>query len=546
MPTASLVLPFAVPAKEGAKAFSPNMELAAILLLAEAKRKKRGFLETTPKKTSSVSKLHYPFWAIPWENGALVLDGLGILSSTIAFQVLPSFTTFMDDIERGASNLKQFWNALDRHEKTFKDFARIDEVPLNSLVSEAELLSAILEYAEETLSMEPEANDTIVLATPKIDQQVATESAKQLPSLCKQIQAEFRGLEYVRNLLDQTTRFHEQMILKEIELAREAYELEISKFRPAVEKRVDQLLKDRDGRMAKMNRIMDNELRAKERERERRERELQRQELGRAEYLKRRETRKKRRDKIGETVWEHRIRFYENRIEEVKSRMRVLSEFIEKTRKQRETDIEKLRYAFQALIDQEKKKITDIEILRDRSIEAKQTEIAKLRQATIRIIGQIENLMEGKRGQEEELKKLAIPWQLEDATLLCLPFYLVRYQAGRKTQFQVFPPFKVTSSEGIVKTLRKTIRGLRPSSTLTLFLQPRSKALSKMFDFVFEEKMKSDMVFSESLLQSAASSNVLVRQNFKETLVKGVEELRAEQWLSQNQGEALIKTYASA
>jgi hypothetical protein len=335
------------------------------------------------------------------------------------------------------------------------------------------------------------------------------------------------------------------MILKEVELVRDAYELEISKLRPTVEKRVNQLLKERDARVAKMNRTMDNELRAKESERERRERELQKLELSRAEYLKKRETRRKRRDKIGETVWEHRIRVYENRIEEVRSRIRIISEFVEKTRKQEDTDMEKLRYGFQALIDQEKKKITDLEILRDRSIEAKQMETEKLRQAKIRISGQIENLLERIQAKEGELRKLAISWQPDDVTLLCLPFYFICYQTGEKTQFQIFPPLRVASSQGIVKTLKKTIRSLRPSSTLT-FLQSRSKTLNKMFDLVLEEKMKSDKVFSEGLLQSADSSNVMLRQNFRQTLMKGLEELRAKEWISQSQEEELIKAYASA
>lgn len=546
MPTATLVLPFTVSSEEGAQAFSPNMELAAILLLTEAKRKKRGLLETTPKKTTFVSKLHYPMWAIPWENGSLMIDGLGFFSSTIASQVLPDLTAFLDDIERGASVREQFWSALKKHEKSFNDFARTEDAQIGSFITDRELLSAVFEYVKETSSLELKASDTIVLASPKIDQQTAIESAKQPSSLCRQIQTEMKGLEYARNLLDQTEKFHEQMILKEIELTREAYELEISKFRPTVEKRIDRLLKERDARMAKMNRIADNESRVKERERERRERELQRLELSKAEYLKKRETRKRRRDKIGETVLEHRIHAYENRIEEAKSRIQVLSEFIEKTRKQKETDTEKLRYGFQTLIDQEKNKILDIEILRNRNIEAKHTEIAKLRQATIQIANQIENLIERKRTQEGEIRKLAILWKFDDATLLCLPLYFICYQAGRKTQFQVFPPLKVTNPEGIVKTLQKTIRSLRPSSTLAFFLQPRSKALSKMLDSVFEEKMKSDKVFSESLLQSAASSNILARQNFKETLVKGVEELRAKEWISPSQGEALIKAYASA
>jgi len=543
MPTASLVLPFAVPVKERVKAFTPSMEVAAILLLTEAKRKKRGLLEATPKKTSFVSKLHYPLWAVPWENESLIIDGLGALFSTIPLQVLPNSTLFVDNIERGASIREQFRSALEKHEKTFKDFAKIDRIQMNSLIMDEELLSTVLEYVKEALSLDLEGNVAVVLAPPRLDQQAAVESAKQVSNLYKQVQSEIRGLEYTRNLLDETAKFHEQMILKEVEFTREAYEIEIAKFRPTVEKKVDQLLKERDARIGKMNRIMENELRAKERERERRERELQRLEINRADYLKRRETRKRRHDKLGVTHWEHRIRVHENKIDELKARIRALSEFIEKTRRQNEDDTEKLRYGYQALIDQEKKKIIEIEVQRDRSVDAKKTEIEKLRLATGRIASQIEELVERKREQEKELKKAAIPWQSEDVTLLCLPFYLVSYQVQKKTQLQIFPPFRVMSSEGIVKALQKTIRSLRPGSRVNLFLQSRSKALSKMLDFVFEEKMKSEKAFSESLLQAAASGNVLGSRSFKELLTKGVEQLMAEGWMSQRQGDALIKAY---
>jgi len=543
MPTASLVLPFAVPIKERVKAFTPNMEVAAILLLTEARRKKRGLLKATPKKTSFVSKLHYPLWAVPWENESLIIDGLGAFSSTIALQVLPDLIPFVDDIERGASVREQFRNALEKHEKTFQNFVKISEVQMNALIMNEELLSTLFEYVKETLSRDLKGNETVVLAPPRLEQQAAVENAKQVSNLYKQIQSEIRSLEYARNLLEETAKFHEQMILKEVEFTREAYEIEISKFRPAVDKKVDQLLKERDARIAKMNRIMGNELRAKERERERRERELQRLELNRADYLKRRETRKRRHDKIGETHWEHRIRVHENKIEEVKARIRALSEFIEETRRQNEADTQKLKYGYQALIDQEKKKIIDIEVQRDGSVEAKQTEIEKLKLATSQIVSQVEELVKRKRESEEKLKKLAIPWQFEDTTLLCLPFYLACYQTEKKTQFQIFPPFKVMSSEGIVKTLQKTLTSLRPCSRVNLFLQPRSKALNRTLDFVFEEKMKSDKAFSESLLQSAASCKVWDKQNFTETLTRGVEELKAEGWISQSQGDALIKTY---
>lgn len=543
MPTTNLVLPFSVPVKERIKSFSPNMELASILFLAESQRKKRRLLEAAPRKTLFISKLHYPFWAVPWGDRCLILDGLGAFSAKIQSDALPDVATFIDDIERGESVREQFRGALEKHAKTFSgDLAKTDEAEIRALIKDTRLLNTILEFAKEALSRGLITEGTVGLVPLAVDQELAADGAKQLANLGVQGRSQISALEYARNLLTETLRFHEQMIAKEVELTHEVFEAEISKFRPAVEKKVERLLIERDSRLAKMNRVMQADLRTRESEKERRERELQRLELSKADYLRRRESRKRRHDKIGEAQWEHRIKAYENRVEETKSRIRSLSEFIEKTRRQGEADTERLKYGYQALIDQERKKIVTIEVQRDKVIEVKQAEVEKLRLATGQIVDQIDQLVEKKKRRQEELGKLALPMPLDDITLVCLPFYFASFQTGGQAQFQVFAPLSVTGSEGIVKTLQKTI-SLSPGSRLKLFLQPKSKDLGKVLDLVLGERMKSDKIFYEALLDVAGSYNVLERQNFGEELAKGVKELITEGWINRSQGESLIRTY---
>lgn len=543
MPTTSLVLPFAVPVKERVKSFTSNMEAAAILLLTEAKRKKKGILKAKPQTTLFVSKLHYPLWAVPWENESLIVDGLGIFSATFDFEVLPEVTLFIDDIERGGSLREQFLIALEKHEETFKAFAKNVQIQDNALITDAELLSTISEYVKETRSLKLDESAPVVLVPPKLDQQVAAESAKEMLRIQAQLHSDMRSLEYARNLLARTENFHEKMILKEAEFTREAYEIEISKLQPAVDKKIDRLLKERDVRIAKMTRIAENELKIREREMEKRERELQRLELTETSFLNRRQTRKRKHDKIGTAHWEHRVKINENKIKEIKSRMRALLEYIQKTQRQKEEDIEKLRLGYQELIDLERRKILNIQNQRDRDVEIKQKEIETLRLAANRIAGDIEELAESKHKRENELKKLAIQLQIEDVALICPPFYLAGFQAENKIQFQIFPPCRVLNSEGIVKNIQKTIRSFRQTSRVRFLLQPRSSALSKMFDFVFEIA-GSEKAFSESLMQATASNNLLDKQNFKETLTKGIEELRADGWITERQGCSLLKAYA--
>jgi hypothetical protein len=538
----TLVLPFAVSAKNGGEVFTLNMEVAAVLLLAKARRRKLGFFEAD-RKTVFVSKLHYPLWFVPWEDGSLVIDGLDVFSAIFKCPALPDVASFVEDVEQGMFDRKLFWASLEKHEKTFADFAGSVEVKVDALISDRELLSAVFEYVGEASSAQFGENVSVVLTPPKLDVYGAVERAKQFSRLHKQVQSEISSLEYVRSLLNEAVSLHEQMILKEIEFTREVYDGEIAKLKPAIEGKVDQLERERDAEIAKMNRIVENEVKAKERERGKRERELQRLELQKAVFVRRREMCRRRNDEVGLARWEHRIRVCENRIREVRRRINDLTEFIEEARRQNEAEVEKLRGSYQELIEKEKSRIISLETQRDEKIKSKQREMETLKHATAKIVNNIEELINREREREKELRRLAIPWRADDVSLVCLPFYLVGYQNGKETQLQIFPPVRVKSPKGIMKAFQKTL-GFTISSRIRLFQQPMSKALERMLDFALKKARESDKAFSEALRQAAASANILAGRKFRETLIKGLEELKAEGWIGQKEVDALAKLYA--
>jgi len=543
MPSATLILSFAVSAERPVTPLTSSMELAVIAFLTEAKRRKRSLIGTVDRKTLFISRLHYPLWAVPWENQSLILDGLDTLSSEINQYDLPDVETFLDDVEDSKTTRAQFRKTIETHRNTFREFAKTNQAQFSSSIADVELLSAINEYVKEVIEQEKTKQEAVVLVPPKLDQTMAVENAKLVMHLHKKAQTEIETLEQALRLLEETAQFHEQMILKETESVRDAFASEISRIRPAIEKKLDQVEKERDARIAKMNRSTENDLKTRERERERCESELQKLELNKANYERKLEVRRRRHDKIGVTHWERRVKVDENRIAEVRSRIRSLTEFIEKTRKQNQSDIEKLRFAYQDLIDREKRKISEIEFQRDEKIKVKQQEIDLLRNETREITSQLGRLIARKRDQETEIGKLAVPLNFDEATLVCVPFYIAGYRSGKTTQFEIFPPVELVSSAGIVKTLQKTIRNLRPSSGLAAFLQPKSKPLSKMLSSVIGESMRSEKEFNENLMKAASSSNILERLDFKEMLSKGVEELKVVGWISSRQGNALLKAY---
>lgn len=542
MPT-SLILPYAVPEKNTERTLTPNMEVAAILCLAETKRRRLGLLKTTPEKISFISKLHYPLWLISWDNKCLVFDGLGIISANLDYAALPDLGLFLDDIERGATVRTQYRNALEKHTQTFKDFAEKVPVSVEGLVANEELLSAVSECVEETLMLKAEVGGSIALAPLRLDENLVLASAKNVFDLYGRIQSDVKGLQHTIQCLSEQMRFHEQMILREIEQVREIHEEEIAKVKPAVEKKVERLMRERDARIEKMNRAAEGELKAKLIQKEKLERVLERLELNLIIYKRRLDARRRRHDEVGVTRWEHAIRMSQNRISEFKERIHILSQYIEKTREQKESDINKLRYTYQGLIDRERKKITELEASRDLAIESKQKETAILRQISSQIVNFIERLIEQKKSQADKLKSVAIPLQLEQSTLVSIPFYLAAYQNKEKLQYYVFPPLRVMSSEGIVEKIKKTMWSFRLASRIKLFMQPRSTALDKLFQLAFEDKTKVDKSLNASLRELGASNNILTNPSFKEALMKGVEELKKEGWIRQEEVDALVKAY---
>jgi len=537
VPNTSLILPYTILEKSRKKKFDTNMELTAIICLAEEKRK-------TPEKISFISKLHYPFWAVPWENGCLIVDGLQILSPTFTYIALPDLEPFLNDVEHGRTVREQFLNALDKHAQTFAGFPETTDIPMKAIVVDKALLSEVSEYVEETLVHKTDVTGNIILIPPKLDKDTADENTRKILDLHERIQSDIKSLENVANTLNEIMHFHQQKILHEIELANEVFREEIDEVEPVVEDSIELLLKERDAKIEKMNKTTEVELNARTREKERRQRELDKLELKRTEYRGKLHVRKGRHDKIGVTRWEQSLRTCENRIFEIRQTIHNLSEYIEKTRRQNQEDINMLKYDYQALIDIERKKITDIKASQESVTKAKENENEKLQFLTSNIGDLIEQLREQKRLHATELKSLTIPWQTEQVTLLGVPFYLVAYKTETKFFYDVYPPLRAMSPEGIVKKIEKALLSFSLESRIKLLLQPKSKTLSKMLNITIEEKIKADRPFEEKLRELGSSNNLLADPNFKEALNDGLKELKTEGWVKPEEGSILMKTYA--
>jgi len=539
----SLILPYAVGDKGREKPFTPNMEAAAIICLVEANRKKPGILGSTSEAVAFVSKLHYPLWAVPWENECLIVDGLGAAATTIAYEKPPDVSVFVEDLKRGSTAREQFRGALEKHAQTFKGFVETTQVSFKSMVEDEELLSTVSGYVEESLASKASTTERIALVPPTLDENAALEGAEKVADLWRQIQSDIKGLQYAIDALNEETKFHEQMILREIEHLQETYDGEIARVRPTVEKKVEKLSRERDNKIHRLERTTSRTLKAKERMKERLVRQLEKHEQDKSVFQKRRDELRRKGDRFGVARWEHKIRTCQNKIEEAKKRVHGLAQQIEQIQKKSEVAVENFRKGYQALIDDENRKVTEIEASRDSAVETREKETEWLKSANSFIVNQIEKLLERKRLRADQLKKMAIPWKSQRLTLVGVPLYLVRYETEKKFRHAVYPPVNAMDSGGIKRKIQRAIWGFSLDSRIKLLLRSRSKSLEKMFDAVLVKGMERDSVLEKQVRELGSYNDMATSPNFNEELIKGLEELRNEDWINPEEQNAILKMY---
>jgi len=543
MSSSSLTLPYVVEDKDRKKAFTRDMEAAAVLCLAESKRKKPGILGAPPEKLSLISKLHYPLWAVPWENECIVIDGLSILSHTIKYMKTPDVNLFVEDLKRTRSARELFRRALKNHTKTFEDFAETTQVFMESIVANKEILPTILWYITRESTVRNDLTEPVISTPLNIDEEAVMERAENLVRSWRTIQSEIAGLHYAIHILEDETEFHEQKIADEIEQISETFEDKISRLKLQVEERVNQLTAELDAKIQSIFKISEKELKAAVEERTKNEKKLEKLERDERVYQKRKQIRKSKRDEAGVTYWNHKIKVCKNKISEVKGKIKVLSQFIERTRKQGELSAKKLEESYNDMFVHERKRISDLEALRDSQLEKMKKEVDELESETSAITEHIERLIDQKKLHASHLKETTIPWKPEGVTLITMSFYVFRYETTEKSRYHAHPPVIAMGYEGIIKKIQKTIWSFSLESRIKLLLSPRSRGLEEMFTSIFADRLRDDETLEKVVYKMCTSNNLLHSKDFRETLTRGMGELKAEGWISREEQKTILKAY---
>jgi len=539
-PLAMLVLPFSVSAKDRTLPFTEEMEMATIFVVAESDRKKGEglILKKAAEELTFVSKSYYPIWLAPWGGKTLLFDGLDVSTRTIPYEVLPEVKTFINDIQGSAATRQAYSAALSDHLHHFEAIKRVEEKTIRGLITNPDLLQDFKQFLMEGEESEQHEIKEVCL-TSNIDESYIQSSLSELSDLKSTLEHDIQSLRDAMRLLSKTTKQHVDIIREETKRVQVNLSEQIAEAKSASMEKIRQIQEKYDTRILKTSQRFDKQLQDLHHERVKLEKAQERaiSKIERCDMDI--QDSKMRKDATSERRWKDEKETWKREASTLKKNLEILDRQIEETESQKKVAVANVRAEFNAQSEEAMKEVRELEASKESRTQLSQQEIKTLEDSTSAILGQVDALTKGKRSSLEELDKIGMKEQRRKIALAYVPCYISCLRVEDKRKYIVYPPFIA----GSMKTTTK-LKGMFGMSKLASLFQPRSKAVANVLNQTITLAQRNP-VFEKELYDSGVQANILKTTESRERILKGLNDLRNEEWVSINEAQtlsALLKT----
>jgi len=541
----TLLVPYLIEEADGKETCPLEMERAVILCLSEAKRKKPGILTGRAERISCISKLHYPLWGVPWNGRCIVVDGLDMLSSRIKHNVIPEVLMFIEDLDRSSSSFTLFLEVLKRHSGTFRRFASSRESHLKGIVSESLILESLSKVLDEAERIGDDENRA-VFVPPIISMEKAEERAQEFIGQWNLLNSEVDALHYAVEVLGEKTEHHKEKISAEIDEIRRDYDSRISRTKSLVDRKVKSLIKEKNKTESKIEKASKRRFERLLKERDRLKLKGDRLKVSLREAENRRKRQVHRYPKRSTTRIDNTIAKYRGEIQVLEKKISEIAKMEANIRRETRKRLEETEEKYQALIAEELEKLKILEEARKLEISEKSEIISRIDQASSSIESQLRELIAGKIKEMDELENMAVPTEIEETSLIGIPFYLVIFESQRRERAEIYPPMVVGSSTGTMQKVRRMFFSFSLESRMRLMLNPRFPELNREIFLNLERKVKSSRGFRELIFERARANNLLGSPDFMHSVAEGIKELEREGWINHNEGRSIMEMYVKS
>lgn len=539
-PKTRFILPFATPTANRLKDFTKNMEMAAILYIAESKREKGQIhvLKKTDEKLVFITEVCYPIWLVPYKRATLIFDGLGTTSHTLCYDRIPNTEVFNKSIRENRETTEALTATLTRNLDYFKSFNGKEEIKIEGLITISDLIDDFKTYLPQMQKAERQFTTKAVLTAIIEDREIQA-GIEQLSNLRKRTDRDIENINKSMKLLNKTTVRRIKAIREEVRKTREKYGKQIEKIKPKVKRKILRIHRKYDLKIARKSERFKKRLRRLHEN----QAKLQKTLRHLKNEVKRCKTRIRSRRRGKKTQWtlklqriKKKLPILHKKIDANIKRMRNVETTLELELAQQKTECDGRIEAANGIF-------LDLQASREAEITMKRREIAALEDLTRHITNLMREMVQTKRVFLKEFDTITMPGEERPRGLVYVPFYLARYEKDDKKRYVVYPPSLVRDMGILTK-----MKGALGAAKLNALLQSRSKAMATFLN-QFVALIEKNPLFEKDITEAGVQASILLKKRLRVGVKEGLIELENENWISKKEFQAfskLLYIYTSA
>ncbi len=524
-----LFLPFAVPAGDR-ETFTLEMEIATVFCLAESDREKGGgvILKKAPEELTFVAEIHYPLWLVPWRRRKFLFDGFGISTHTLSYDVLPDIHAFTNEIRGSAESREAYSAYLSHHLNYFEAFAGKEEETIEGLITNPQFIQDFVKYLPEAKRTEKSTVEKVILE-PTLDEETISSSLQELSSLRAALKKDVLSLSQAMKLLNTTTQKQVKTISKTIKITQKDFDKKIAVATASALKETRKIQKRYDKQITGVSRKFEKQLQALHQEQVKAEQTSSRLTAEAEQFEVERETCRSRKNGKGEAHWKQKIEEAKKELATLEKTMGDLNKKIEEVNAAKKFEITKLKTEYESQAERTKAKVRDLEASREAEVRLKQEEMQKMEEMSHSIVDQMNRLLELKRVALKEIESEGITGGGKRYTMVHVPFYLACYQKEMKKRYVVVSPSYARGMRGLTR-----LKGVFGAAKIKSLFQNRSKSITDLLDQLVT-LVQHNPVFEKEIIDAGFRANILRTKESKGKVKEGLEQLKDEEWLSENE-----------
>lgn len=529
-----LILPFAVAGKDRFKAFTKDMEMAAIFYLAERDRKKGEgrVLKKPEEKLAFIAETCYPIWLIPWRGRTLIFDGLEFMNPSISYDVLPDVKAFDNDIQASSKSREAYCAALSQNASYFQNFAGKEGKTIRGLITNPKFTQELIGYLQDAEEIRKGASTKAVLS-PLLDESEVSASIDELSELRDKVEKEIKALSRSMKLLSKETREQVKALQAEMKATTKEFDQRIKKIKPKVMEKIKKIQERRNEEVTRIAKKHDRKLRSLHQKRVRTERKLERLSTDIERIEADIKVARENKDEAGEFQLTQKLDKIKKKLPVLDKEIKGIDREIENVEDAKKIEVSRARSKPDDRVEEAMKSLHDIEAAKEARARLEQQELASLEEMTSSIIKQIDAMIKTKEAALNEIDSIGALERRRKYALVYLSVYFVCYETEVGKRYVVYPPSNV-GSMGI----KTKLKGVFGAGKMKSFLQSRSQAIATLLDRLVDLTQENP-VFEKEITEAGIKANILRTTELQVGIKKGLTELRDENWISENEFQIL-------